>query len=112
MATVRPIFSLIIKDEVVLHKSYMPFIKSGGLFIPFKGSLQIGDEVFLLLQLIDLSERIATAAKVVWITFPGAMGNRIPGIGVQFEDRKEEAKIQIENILAARLDSGVTTSTL
>lgn len=109
MATLQPIFSLAIKDEVVLQQVYMPFLKNGGLFIAGNRNLKIGDRVFLLLQLIDRAERIPIAAKVVWVTFPGAMGNRTAGVGVQFEEPEGEAKIQIEYLLAAGLDTGTVT---
>ena len=112
MTTVQAIFSLVIKDEAVLHRVYMPFLKNGGLFIAGKRGLHIGDSVFLLLQLIDRAERIPIAAKVVWITFAGATAGRIPGIGVQFEEPEGEAKIQIETLLAASLDTTAATSTL
>lgn len=111
MVPQRHIFSLVIKNELVLHKTYMPFLKNGGLFIPGEHTLQIGEKIFLLLQLINLSEQIPIAAKVVWITFAGAVGNRTPGVGVQFEDQEGEAKIQIENLLASRLDIEAATLT-
>jgi type IV pilus assembly protein PilZ len=109
MTKLQSIFSLVIQDEAVLHRSYMPFLKNGGLFIAGNRGLQIGDSVFLLLQLIDRAERIPIAAKVVWVTFPGALGNRTPGIGVQFEEPEGEAKTQIEYLLAAGLDTATST---
>ncbi len=109
MTKVQSIFSLLVKDEAVLHRIYMPFLKNGGLFIAGNRGLQIGDSVFLLLQLIDRAERIPIAAKVVWVTFPGAVGNRPPGIGVQFEEFEDEAKTQIEYLLTAELDSATST---
>ena len=109
MTKVQSIFSLVIKDEAVLHRIYMPFLKNGGLFIDGIRSLQIGDSVFLLLQLIDHAERIPIAAKVVWITFLGAMENRTPGIGIQFEESGGEAKTQIEYLLATGLDTATST---
>jgi len=57
------------------------------------------------------TELIPVAAKVVWITFAGAMGNRTLGVGVQFEEAEGEAKNQIEHLLAAGLDTTTATST-
>ena len=47
------ILSLTIKDKSVLYAAYMPFIKNGGLFIPTNKSYKLGDEVFMLLNLMD-----------------------------------------------------------
>jgi type IV pilus assembly protein PilZ len=72
------ILSLTIKDKSVLYAAYMPFIKNGGLFIPTNKSYKLGDEVFMLLNLMDEPEKIPVAGKVAWITPKGAQGNR-PG---------------------------------
>lgn len=47
------ILSLTIKDKSVLYAAYMPFIRNGGLFIPTNKSYKLGDEVFMLLNLMD-----------------------------------------------------------
>jgi Tfp pilus assembly protein PilZ len=62
------ILSLTIKDKSVLYAAYMPFIKNGGLFIPTNKSYRLGDEVFMLLNLMDEAEKIPVAGKVAWIT--------------------------------------------
>lgn len=62
------ILSLTIKDKSVLYAAFMPFIKNGGLFIPTNKSYKLGDEVFMLLNLMDEPEKIPVAGKVVWIT--------------------------------------------
>ena len=81
------ILSLTIKDKSVLYAAYMPFIKNGGLFIPTNKSYKLGDEVFMLLSVMDEPEKIPVAGKVTWITPKGAQGNRAAGVGVQL-DRK------------------------
>jgi Tfp pilus assembly protein PilZ len=40
----------------------------------------LGDEVFLLLTIMELEERLPIPGKVVWVTPPGAQGNRRPGL--------------------------------
>ena len=55
----------------MLYAAYMPFIKNGGLFIPTNKSYKLGDEVFMLLNLMDEQEKIPVAGKVVWITPKG-----------------------------------------
>jgi len=107
------ILSLTIKDKSALYAAYMPFIKGGGLFIPTKKSYQLGDEVFMLLTLMDETEKIPVAGKIVWITPVGAQGNRAAGIGVQFSDQDEGvARNKIEGYLAGALQSDRPTHTM
>jgi len=103
---------LTIKDKAVLYAAYMPFVQSGGLFIPTNKSYSLGDEVFMLLNLMDEPEKIPVAGKVVWVTPKGAQGNRAAGIGVQFSDQDNTAVNKIENYLAGSLDSDRPTHTL
>lgn len=106
------ILSLTIRDKAVLYAAYMPFIKNGGLFIPTNKAYNLGDEVFMLLSLMDEPEKIPVAGKVVWITPKGAQGNRSAGIGVQFSNEDEIAASKIENYLAGALESGRPTHTM
>lgn len=106
------ILSLTIKDKAVLYAAYMPFVKNGGLFIPTNKTYKLGDEVFMLLNLMDESEKIPVAGKVVWVTPTGAQGNRAAGIGVQFSDQDDVASNKIENYLAGSLDSDRPTHTM
>lgn len=116
MANKRPgrsgILSLSIKDKAVLYAAYMPFVKGGGLFIPTKKDYDIGDEVFMLLNLMDEVEKIPVAGKVVWVTPKGAQGNRAAGVGVQFNDQDNIAKNRIETYLAGALQSDRHTHTM
>lgn len=106
------ILSLTIKDKAVLYAAYMPFLKHGGLFIPTNKVYKLGDEVFMLLNLMDEPEKIPVAGKVVWVTPTGAQGNRAAGIGVQFSDQDDTASNKIENYLAGSLDSDRPTHTM
>jgi type IV pilus assembly protein PilZ len=113
MAPRQGILSLTIKDKSALYAAYMPFIKGGGLFIPTKKSYQLGEEVFMLLTLMDETEKIPVAGKIVWITPPGAQGNRAAGIGVQFSDQDDGvARNKIEGYLAGALESDRPTHTM
>ena len=69
------ILSLTIRDKSALYASYMPFIKNGGLFIPTAKPYKLGDEVFMLLTLMDSKEKLPVAGRVVWITPTGAQSN-------------------------------------
>jgi type IV pilus assembly protein PilZ len=106
------ILSLAIKDKAVLYAAYMPFVKNGGLFIPTKKDYQLGDEVFMLLNLMDEAEKIPVAGTVVWITPKGAQGARVAGIGVQFNDQDDIARSKIETYLAGMLQSDRHTHTM
>ncbi|WP_123401542.1 PilZ domain-containing protein [Inmirania thermothiophila] len=107
------ILSLTIKDKNALYAAYMPFVKNGGLFIPTQRSYRLGDEVFMLISLMDEAEKIPVAGRVVWITPPGAEGNRAAGIGVQFSDQDNgQARNKIETYLAGALQSDRPTHTM
>jgi len=107
------ILSLTIKDKSALYAAYMPFVKNGGLFIPTPKSYLVGDEVFMLLTLMEESEKIPIAGKIVWITPIGAQGNRASGIGVQFSDQDQgTARNKIETYLAGALKADRPTHTM
>ncbi|HEY8938635.1 MAG TPA: PilZ domain-containing protein [Cellvibrio sp.] len=106
------ILSLTIKDKAVLYAAYMPFVKNGGMFIPTNKNYKLGDEVFMLLSLMDEPEKIPVAGKVVWVTPKGAQGNRAAGIGVQFSDQDNTAISKIETYLAGMLNSDKPTHTM
>ena len=76
--------SLNIREKAALYAAYMPFLKGGGIFIPTSRQYALGEEVFMLLSLMDDPNRLAVQGKVVWLTPEGVQGNRTQGIGVQF----------------------------
>lgn len=94
------ILSLSIREKAVLYAAYMPFIKNGGLFVPTTRQYEIGNEVFMLLKLLDEEEKLPVAGRVVWVTPPRAQSNRSAGIGVQFNDPDGVARHRIETLLA------------
>ncbi len=107
------ILSLTIKDKNALYAAYMQFVQNGGLFIPTSKSYKLGDEVFMLLSLMDEPERLPVAGKIIWITPVGAEGNRAAGIGVQFSDQDNGvARNKIEGYLAGMLKSEKPTHTM
>src|SRR6202048_5459087 len=80
----RPgVLSLNIREKAALYAAYLPFLRGGGIFIPTNRAYQLGEEVFMLLSLMDDPQRIAVQGKVVWVTPEGVQGNRTQGIGVQ-----------------------------
>ena len=107
------IMSLTIKDKGALYAAYMPFVKNGGLFIPTNKAYNFGDEVFMLLTLMDDKERLPVAGKIVWVTPQGAQGNKTVGIGVQFSDQDNGAtRKKIETYLAGALNADRPTHTM
>lgn len=110
----RPtVLSLTIKDKSALYAAYMPFLKSGGLFVPTNKSYRMGEEVFMLLSLLEEHEKIPVAGKIVWITPVGAQGNRAAGVGIQFSEKDSGlARTKIENILGGALKSERPTHTM
>lgn len=111
--TKQGILSLTIKDKHALYAAYMPFVRNGGLFIPTSRSYELGDEVFMLLSLLEEPERIPVAGRVVWITPKGAEGYRAAGVGIQFSDEDQGAtRNKIETLLAGMIQSERPTHTM
>ena len=99
----RPgVLSLNIREKAALYAAFMPYLKGGGIFIPTNRQYQLGEEVFMLLSLMDDPQRIAV------------QGNRTQGIGVQFtnDETGASAKAQIEKILGEMLGSNRPTHTM
>jgi type IV pilus assembly protein PilZ len=112
---VRPgVLSLSIKERSALFAAYMPFIKGGGLFIPTNKSYRMGEEVFMLLTLMDDPVRLPVSGKVVWMTPAGAHGSRTQGVGVQFafNESGRAAQNKIEGLLGGSLKSARPTHTM
>ena len=110
----RPgVLSLNIKEKTALYAAYMPLIRGGGLFIPTNKPYRLGDEIYMLLTLMDDPVKIPVAGRVVWITPAGAQGNRTQGIGVKFSEDESgaSARTKIETLLAGMLSSARPTHT-
>lgn len=110
----RPtVLSLTIKDKSALYAAYMPFLKGGGLFIPSNKQYKLGEEVFMLLTLLEEKEKIPVAGHVVWLTPIGAQGNRAAGVGIQFSEKDSGvARSRIESLLGPALKSDRPTHTM
>jgi type IV pilus assembly protein PilZ len=107
------ILSLTIRDKNALYAAYMPYVNNGGLFIPTNKQYQLGDDVFILLNLMEETDRIPVAGKVIWITPKNSEGYRSTGIGVQFSDKDNgNTRNRIETYLAGALGSERATHTM
>lgn len=111
----RPsVLSLAIKEKAALYAAYMPFLKNGGIFVPTNKPYQMGDDIYLILSLMDDNAKYPVAGKVVWLTPAGANNNKAQGIGVHFpaDDGGLRARQRIEEILGAAIGSSRATHTL
>lgn len=111
----RPsVLSLAIKEKAALYAAYMPFLRNGGIFVPTNKSYKLGDEIYLILALMDDAAKYPIAGKVAWITPAGANNNKAQGIGVQFpaDEAGQRVRLRIEEILGAALRSSRATHTL
>jgi type IV pilus assembly protein PilZ len=107
------LLTLTIKDKSALYLAYMPFVRNGGLFIPTNSSYGIGDDVFMLLNLMGEADKIPVAGHVIWMTPKGAQGKRMAGIGVQFSEQDNgETQKKIDTYLAGALGGEKPTHTM
>ncbi|MDP3089018.1 MAG: PilZ domain-containing protein [Methylotenera sp.] len=107
------VLSLAIKEKAALYAAYMSYVKGGGLFIPTSKPFKIGEEVFMLLSLIDDPVKLKVVGHVVWVT-PTAQAGRPQGVGVQFSEKDGglEARNKIEGLLGSALKSSRPTHTM
>lgn len=107
------VLSLAIKEKSALYAAYMPYVKGGGLFIPTNKNFKIGEEIFMLLSLVDDPMKLKVVGKVIWITSV-TQSNRPQGIGVQFSEKDGglEVRNKIEGILGGALKSNRPTHTM
>jgi type IV pilus assembly protein PilZ len=111
----RPsVLSLAIKEKSALFSAYMPFLKNGGIFVPTNKSYKLGEEIYLILTLLDDPSKYPIAGKVAWVTPSGAGNNKSQGIGVHFpgDDSGIRVKTRVEEVLGATIRSSRATHTL
>ncbi|MGV8892478.1 MAG: PilZ domain-containing protein [Burkholderiaceae bacterium] len=111
----RPsVLSLSIKERSALYSAYMPLLKNAGIFVPTNKSYKLGDEIYLILSLMDDPNKYPIACKVAWITPANAQNNKTQGIGVHFPDDESGHRVKhsIEILLGSALHSTRATHTL
>ncbi len=111
----RPsVIQLSIKEKAALYAAYIPLFAEGGIFVPSTREHRLGDDLYVLISLPDDPQRYPVAGKVAWITPARATGNRTHGVGVRFpsDDKTQQLKMRIEQILGAHLASDRPTQTL
>lgn len=110
----RPsVISLAIRDKAALYAAYMPFVQGGALFVPTTRPANLGDDLYLILTLVDDSTKFAVPGKVVWITPPGSTG-RQQGLGIQFarNESGEQVRAKIEDLIGGALKASRPTHTI
>ena len=110
----RPsVIQLAIKEKAALYAAYIPAFSEGGIFVPSAREHRLGDDVYVLLTLLDDPQRYPVAGKVAWITPTRASGNRTQGVGIRFpkDEKSEQLKAKIELLLGASLSSDRPTQT-
>lgn len=113
-AGARPsVISLAIREKAALYAAYMPFVQGGGIFVPTNRAANLGDDLYLILTLLEDSTKFAVPGKVVWVTPPGSTG-RQQGLGIQFarNDAGEQVRAKIEELIGGALRSSRPTHTL
>ena len=115
MRVSRPsVLSLPIKEKAALYAAYMPFLINGGIFVPTSKPYKIGDEIYLILTLMEDPTKYPIAGKIAWITPAGANNSKAQGIGVHFSSDESGVRVRqrIEQLLGAAVGSSRSTHTL
>jgi type IV pilus assembly protein PilZ len=111
----RPgVFTLTIRSKAALYAAWIPLLKNGGIFLPSNRSHALGEEVLVLLSLLDDPNKIPLQGSIAWINPPHSAGNRPQGIGVQLQDSEvvRELRKKVETLLAGALQSSRPTHTI
>ncbi len=106
--------SLAIRERSALYAAYMPALQNGGIFVPTNRTCQLGEDIFLLLSLMQDENRYPVAGKVAWITPAGASNNHTQGIGIHFpaDEVGRRVRLRIEELLGTALASARPTHTI
>jgi type IV pilus assembly protein PilZ len=111
----RPgVFTLVIRSKAALYAAWIPLLKGGGVFLPSTRAHTLGEEVLVLLTLLDDPNKIPLQGWVAWINPAHSTGNRPQGIGVQLADSEagRELRKRVEGLIAGALQSSRPTHTL
>jgi len=95
-----------------LYQSYMPFVKTGGLFVRTTEPFELGTDIELQVLLPDSLEPSTVIGKVCWLTPLGAQNGTPAGIGISFVEDPENTRNQIEKAISRMLNSSETTLTM
>jgi type IV pilus assembly protein PilZ len=107
------VIQLSIKEKGALYAAYISIFADGGIFIPSTRQHRLGDNIYVLITLLDDKLRYPIAGTVAWITPAHASGNRAQGVGLKFpkDEKSAQLKLRIEEILGEALESDRPTQT-
>lgn len=96
--------TVVISDKRELYRSYMPFIKGGGLFIPFNeeitpAKIAPGQKILVVFSMLGSKDKVPISSGiVVWIN----RGGTHKGFGVRLGDDASMKSLRenIENNIA------------
>ncbi len=101
-----------IPDIETLFASYMPYVVGGGLFIPSKLSVQLGEEVFVLTTLPEQTQKIPLTGKVIWVS-QKQNGIKPQGFGIQLTGEKGVSfKNEADRLVAGLKSTGRKSYTM
>jgi type IV pilus assembly protein PilZ len=108
------VHSLVIRTRGALYAAWIPLLRGGGIFVPSTREHRLGEDVLILLSLLDEAARIPIQGHVAWINPVHAASNRPQGFGVQLQDNDtcRELRKRIETVLGGALQSTRLTHTL
>ncbi len=94
-----------ITDRATLQSCYMPFITGGGLFVPSKQDVVLGQELLVIASLPEQTQKFPVTGKVIWIS-SRQNGNKPQGFAIQLSGEKGVAfRNEAEKLLAGHLNS-------
>jgi type IV pilus assembly protein PilZ len=83
--------------------SYMGYVQGGGLFVPSKQKVKMGQEIFILATLPEQSQKIPLTGKVIWISHKQS-GFKPQGFAIQLSgDKGIYYKTEAERVLAGSM---------
>ncbi|MFM1895103.1 MAG: hypothetical protein RLZZ385_177 [Pseudomonadota bacterium] len=92
-------FVVTIKDVAALRSAYLPFLINGGLLIPFENFSALGQQVFLVLYLLDEETPHAVSGRIAWSATARSGLSWGKGIGVQFDAGNEKLQLRLRSYL-------------
>lgn len=103
-----------LKDKPSAYYSYMPFFEQGGFFVSTADAFEMGEEVLLVMELLDYPETFFLRTRVGWLN-PSRTSNGQPqGIGLVLGDDESAVACRqyIEEQLPGLLHSDRATYTM
>lgn len=103
-----------ITERTMLYSSYMSFLRGGGMFIASSDHFSMGEEVLLVLEVMEHDTKFPLRCQVVWQNPPSSNPMRPGGVGLAFpgDEIGKQAKATIETNLAGLLDNPRQTYTM